>query len=50
MVSAHPFQATVVYWESLGFDGEQACPPATKETIDSLPQIVVTDDHEGMEK
>ncbi|KGL89560.1 E3 ubiquitin-protein ligase Praja-2, partial [Charadrius vociferus] len=43
-------EAAVVHLESLGFDGEQACPPATKETIDHLTQIVVTADHEGQEQ
>ncbi|NXN71062.1 PJA2 ligase, partial [Himantopus himantopus] len=43
-------ESAVVHLESLGFDVEQAHPPATKEAIDSLPQIVVTDDHEGQEQ
>ncbi|KAF4803497.1 praja ring finger ubiquitin ligase 2 [Turdus rufiventris] len=33
--------------ESLTFDVEQTHPPATKETIDCLPQIIVTHDHNG---
>ncbi|XP_005061283.1 PREDICTED: E3 ubiquitin-protein ligase Praja-2 isoform X3 [Ficedula albicollis] len=36
--------------ESLTFDVEQTHPPATKETIDCLPQIVVTGDYNGQEQ
>ncbi|NXT65443.1 PJA2 ligase, partial [Chaetops frenatus] len=36
--------------ESLTFDVEQTHPPATKETIDCLPQIIVTDDYNGQEQ
>ncbi|XP_050843067.1 E3 ubiquitin-protein ligase Praja-2 isoform X1 [Serinus canaria] len=36
--------------ESLTFDVEQTHPPATKETIDCLPQIIVTGDHNGQEQ
>ncbi|XP_057899273.1 E3 ubiquitin-protein ligase Praja-2 isoform X4 [Melospiza georgiana] len=36
--------------ESLTFDAEQTHPPATKQTIDSLPQIVVTGDYNGQEQ
>ncbi|NXX14619.1 PJA2 ligase, partial [Podargus strigoides] len=35
---------------SLGFGVEQAHPPATKETIDCLPQIIITGDHDGQEQ
>uniref|UniRef100_A0A8B9P1J5 RING-type domain-containing protein n=1 Tax=Accipiter nisus TaxID=211598 RepID=A0A8B9P1J5_9AVES len=40
----------LIYLETLGFDVEQAHPPATKETIDCLPQITVTDDQDGQEQ
>ncbi|XP_066195295.1 E3 ubiquitin-protein ligase Praja-2 isoform X2 [Sylvia atricapilla] len=36
--------------ESLTFDVEQTHPPATKETIDCLPQIIVTGDYNGQEQ
>ncbi|NXV09214.1 PJA2 ligase, partial [Cettia cetti] len=36
--------------ESLTFDVEQTHPPATKETIDCLPQIIVTSDYNGREQ
>ncbi|XP_074934823.1 E3 ubiquitin-protein ligase Praja-2 isoform X1 [Phalacrocorax aristotelis] len=42
-------EEALAHLESLGFD-EQAQPPADKETIDGLPQIVVTDDHDGQEQ
>ncbi|NXV73236.1 PJA2 ligase, partial [Atlantisia rogersi] len=44
------FETALAQLEALGFEIEQANPPATGETIDSLPQIIVTGDHEGMEK
>lgn len=50
LFSAYPFQTALAQLMSLGFDMEEGQPPATKEAIDSLPQIVVTDDHGGMEK
>ncbi|NWU58649.1 PJA2 ligase, partial [Dromas ardeola] len=43
-------ETAMVHLESLGFDIEQAHPPANRETIDCLPQIIVTDDHEGQEQ
>ncbi|NWS59563.1 PJA2 ligase, partial [Chunga burmeisteri] len=43
-------ETALAHLESLGFDVEQAHPPATKETIDCLPQIIVTDDHDGQEQ
>ncbi|KAM9262505.1 E3 ubiquitin-protein ligase Praja-2 [Morus bassanus] len=43
-------ETALAHLESLGLDVDQAHPPATKETIDSLPQIVITDDHEGQEQ
>ncbi|CAN8220463.1 unnamed protein product [Coccothraustes coccothraustes] len=36
--------------ESLPFDVEHTHPPATKETIDCLPQIIVTGDYSGQEQ
>ncbi|NXI24252.1 PJA2 ligase, partial [Sterrhoptilus dennistouni] len=36
--------------ESLTVDVEQTHPPATKETIDCLPQIIVTGDYNGQEQ
>ncbi|NXA95321.1 PJA2 ligase, partial [Melanocharis versteri] len=36
--------------ESLTFDVEQTHPPATKETIDCLPQIIITGDYHGQEQ
>ncbi|NWS32750.1 PJA2 ligase, partial [Polioptila caerulea] len=36
--------------ESLTFDVEQTHPPATKETIDCLPQIIVPGDYNGQEQ
>ncbi|NXO16820.1 PJA2 ligase, partial [Oriolus oriolus] len=36
--------------ESLTFDVEQTHPPATKETIDCLPQIIVTGDYNGQDQ
>ncbi|NXX84683.1 PJA2 ligase, partial [Urocolius indicus] len=43
-------ETALVHMESLGFDFEEAHPPATKETIDSLPQIIVADNHHGQEQ
>ncbi|KFM10866.1 E3 ubiquitin-protein ligase Praja-2, partial [Aptenodytes forsteri] len=43
-------ETALAHLESLGFDVEQAQPPATKETIDCLPQIIVTDDHDGVDQ
>ncbi|NXJ53675.1 PJA2 ligase, partial [Spizaetus tyrannus] len=43
-------EVVLTYLETLGFDVEQAHPPATKETIDCLPQITVTDDQDGQEQ
>ncbi|XP_028939529.1 E3 ubiquitin-protein ligase Praja-2 [Antrostomus carolinensis] len=46
----HAMETALAHLESLGFDVEQTYPPATKETIDCLPQIIVTDDHDGQEQ
>ncbi|KFV58963.1 E3 ubiquitin-protein ligase Praja-2, partial [Tyto alba] len=43
-------ESALTYLESIGFGVEQAHPPATKETIDRLPQIIVTNDHDGQEQ
>ncbi|KAF1457679.1 E3 ubiquitin-protein ligase Praja-2, partial [Spheniscus demersus] len=43
-------ETALAHLESLGFDVEQAQPPATKETIDCLPQMTITDDHDGQEQ
>ncbi|XP_052634556.1 E3 ubiquitin-protein ligase Praja-2 [Harpia harpyja] len=43
-------EIVLTYLETLGFDVEQAHPPATKETIDCLPQITVADDQDGQEQ
>ncbi|NWR56155.1 PJA2 ligase, partial [Bucorvus abyssinicus] len=43
-------ETALAHLESLGFDIEEAYPPATKEAIESLPQIIVTDDHGGQEQ
>ncbi|NXL39954.1 PJA2 ligase, partial [Glaucidium brasilianum] len=43
-------EAALLHLELLGFGVEQAHPPATKETIDCLPQIIVTDDRNGQEQ
>ncbi|KFQ64416.1 E3 ubiquitin-protein ligase Praja-2, partial [Phaethon lepturus] len=43
-------ETALAHLESFGFDVEQAYPPATKETIDSLPQIIITDDHNGQDQ
>lgn len=38
-------QTALAHLESLAVDVEQAHPPATKESIECLPQIILTDDH-----
>ncbi|NXQ93844.1 PJA2 ligase, partial [Sagittarius serpentarius] len=40
-------EIALAYLETLGLDVEQAHPPATQETIDGLPQVIITDDHDG---
>lgn len=42
---AQAMETALAHLESLAVDIEQAHPPATKESIDCLPQIVLTDDH-----
>ncbi|XP_053330376.1 E3 ubiquitin-protein ligase Praja-2 [Spea bombifrons] len=41
---AQAMETALAHLESLAVDVEQAHPPATKESIDCLPQIVITDD------
>ncbi|NXD28957.1 PJA2 ligase, partial [Spelaeornis formosus] len=43
-------ESALAQLESLTFDAEQSHPPATKETIDCLPQIIVTDDYYGQDQ
>ncbi|NXN84774.1 PJA2 ligase, partial [Bombycilla garrulus] len=43
-------ETALVQLESLTFDVEQTHPPATKEAIDCLPQIIVTGDYKGQEQ
>ncbi|NXO87993.1 PJA2 ligase, partial [Sitta europaea] len=43
-------ETTLAQSESLTFDVEQTHPPATKETINCLPRILVTDDYKGQEQ
>ncbi|NWX19668.1 PJA2 ligase, partial [Aegotheles bennettii] len=43
-------ETALAHLETLGFGVEQAHPPAAKEIIDCLPQIIVTDDHDGQEQ
>ncbi|NXU04285.1 PJA2 ligase, partial [Buphagus erythrorhynchus] len=45
-----PVETALAQLESLTFDVEQTHPPATKETIDCLPQIVITGDYNGQEQ
>ncbi|NWS75857.1 PJA2 ligase, partial [Crotophaga sulcirostris] len=42
-------ETALAHLQSFGFV-EQAPPPATKEIIDCLPQVVITDDHDGQEQ
>ncbi|XP_070794845.1 E3 ubiquitin-protein ligase Praja-2 isoform X2 [Pituophis catenifer annectens] len=43
-------QTALAHLESLAIDVEQAHPPASKESIDCLPQIIITEDHNGQEQ
>ncbi|NXC05793.1 PJA2 ligase, partial [Orthonyx spaldingii] len=43
-------ESALAQLESLTFDAEQTHPPATKETIDCLPQVIVTGDYNGQEQ
>ncbi|NWW48726.1 PJA2 ligase, partial [Pedionomus torquatus] len=48
--SQQAMEAAMLSMESLGFDAEHAHPPATKETIDCLPQIIFTVDNESQQQ
>ncbi|XP_042306016.1 E3 ubiquitin-protein ligase Praja-2 isoform X2 [Sceloporus undulatus] len=41
-------QTALAHLESLAIDVEQAHPPASKESIECLPQIIITDDHNAV--
>ncbi|NXS30130.1 PJA2 ligase, partial [Pomatostomus ruficeps] len=43
-------ETALAHLESLTFDFEQSHPPATKETIDCLPQITIKGDYTGQEQ
>ncbi|NXK83314.1 PJA2 ligase, partial [Amazona guildingii] len=43
-------EAALAHLGLLGFEVDEAHPPATKATIDSLPQIVITNDQNGQEQ
>lgn len=42
-----PFQTALAHLESLAVDVEVANPPASKESIDGLPETLVLEDHTG---
>lgn len=41
------FQTALAHLESLAVDVEVANPPASKESIDGLPETLVLEDHTG---
>ncbi|XP_064412730.1 E3 ubiquitin-protein ligase Praja-2 isoform X2 [Latimeria chalumnae] len=45
---AQAMESALAHLESLAIDVEQAHPPATKESIDCLPQITVTEDQSAL--
>ncbi|XP_075458103.1 E3 ubiquitin-protein ligase Praja-2 isoform X2 [Ascaphus truei] len=47
---AQAMETALAHLESLAVDVEQAHPPASKQSIDCLPQIVITEDHNGQEQ
>lgn len=47
---AQAMEAALAHLESLAIDVEQAHPPASEQIIDSLPHIIVLDDHRGQEQ
>ncbi|XP_048448122.1 E3 ubiquitin-protein ligase Praja-2 isoform X3 [Rhincodon typus] len=47
---AQAMEAALAHLESLAIDGEQAPPPAPKETIECLPQVAVSEGHNGLEQ
>lgn len=44
------FQTALAHLESLAVDVEVANPPASKESIDGLPETLVLEDHTGKVK
>ncbi|XP_032618495.1 E3 ubiquitin-protein ligase Praja-2 isoform X5 [Chelonoidis abingdonii] len=44
----HRLQTALAHLESLAVDVEQAHPPASKESIDCLPQIITTENHNAV--
>ncbi|XP_067839039.1 E3 ubiquitin-protein ligase Praja-2 isoform X4 [Heptranchias perlo] len=47
---AQAMEAALAHLESLAIDGEQAPPPAPKEIIECLPQVSITEEHNGLEQ
>ncbi|XP_048382883.1 E3 ubiquitin-protein ligase Praja-2 isoform X3 [Stegostoma tigrinum] len=47
---AQAMEAALAHLESLAIDGEQAPPPAPKETIECLPQVAISEGHNGLEQ
>ncbi|XP_048359018.1 E3 ubiquitin-protein ligase Praja-2 isoform X3 [Sphaerodactylus townsendi] len=45
---AQAMETALAHLESLAIDVEQAHPPASKESIDCLPQIIITEDHNAV--
>ncbi|XP_060091602.1 E3 ubiquitin-protein ligase Praja-2 isoform X2 [Heteronotia binoei] len=45
---AQAMETALAHLESLAIDVEQAHPPASKESIDCLPQIIITEDHSAV--
>uniref|UniRef100_A0A8C8S9K7 RING-type E3 ubiquitin transferase n=1 Tax=Pelusios castaneus TaxID=367368 RepID=A0A8C8S9K7_9SAUR len=45
---AQAMETALAHLESLAVDVEQAHPPASKESIDCLPQIVITENHNAV--
>ncbi|XP_019372790.1 PREDICTED: E3 ubiquitin-protein ligase Praja-2 isoform X1 [Gavialis gangeticus] len=45
---AQAMETALAHLESLAVDVEQAHPPASKESIDCLPQTVITEDHNAV--
>nr|XP_027302370.2 E3 ubiquitin-protein ligase Praja-2 isoform X3 [Anas platyrhynchos]XP_027302372.2 E3 ubiquitin-protein ligase Praja-2 isoform X3 [Anas platyrhynchos]XP_038026834.1 E3 ubiquitin-protein ligase Praja-2 isoform X3 [Anas platyrhynchos] len=47
---AQAMENALAHLESLAVDDQQAHPPAPKESIDCLPQIIITDDRNGQDQ
>lgn len=45
---AQAMETALAHLESLAIDVEQAHPPASKESIDCLPQIIITEEHNAV--